>query len=74
MWFTFAFAFWFRVLLISTNWFLGLSVLFLVISIAAVRVPVEKRELGEPFGQAWETYRTRTGVMLPRRGNRLLHG
>jgi protein-S-isoprenylcysteine O-methyltransferase Ste14 len=54
------------VLVLSANWALGLSGLLLVTSIAVVRIPIEERQLQERFGAAWENYRARTGVMLPR--------
>jgi protein-S-isoprenylcysteine O-methyltransferase Ste14 len=54
------------VLLLSSNWVLSLSGLALVVSIAAVRIPVEERELHERFGSSWDRYRTRTGRLLPR--------
>ena len=54
------------VLLLSANWVLGLSGLLLVTSIAAGRIPAEERELHDRFGRAWETYRERTGRLVPR--------
>jgi protein-S-isoprenylcysteine O-methyltransferase Ste14 len=54
------------VLLVSANWVLGLSGLFLVVSIAAARIPVEERQLRARFGPAWEDYRERTGRLVPR--------
>ena len=54
------------VLVLSANWVLGVSGLLLVTSIAVVRIPIEERELHERFGAEWETYRARTGAILPR--------
>lgn len=54
------------VLLLSANWVLGVSGLLLVVSIAVARIPVEERELHERFGGTWESYRARTGSVLPR--------
>jgi protein-S-isoprenylcysteine O-methyltransferase Ste14 len=56
------------VLLLSSNWMLGLSGLALVSIIAAVRIPVEERELQGRFGPSWERYRARAGLLLPRMG------
>ena len=58
------------VLLVSGNWLLGVSGLLLVGSIAAIRVPVEERELSERFGSSWQRYCMRTGRTLPRLGGR----
>jgi protein-S-isoprenylcysteine O-methyltransferase Ste14 len=54
------------VLPLSANWVLSLSGLLLVLSIAAARIPTEERQLHERFGPAWETYRERTGRLVPR--------
>ena len=54
------------VLIVSANWLLGLSGLLLVGSIAAVRIPVEERQLAERFGSAWDAYRSHTGRVFPR--------
>lgn len=56
------------VLLLSSNWVLGLSGLLLVSSIAVVRVPQEERQLHERFGPAWTAYARRTGAFVPRFG------
>jgi protein-S-isoprenylcysteine O-methyltransferase Ste14 len=44
--------------LVSANWVLGLSGFLLVCSIAAVRIPIEERELRERFGAEWDRYRS----------------
>jgi protein-S-isoprenylcysteine O-methyltransferase Ste14 len=54
------------VLVLSANWVMGLSGLLLVGSIAAIRIPIEERELAARFGDEWERYRNRTGMVLPR--------
>jgi protein-S-isoprenylcysteine O-methyltransferase Ste14 len=54
------------VFVVSANWGLGLSGLLLVVSIAAIRIPVEERQLSERFGAEWDAYRNRTGRLLPR--------
>jgi protein-S-isoprenylcysteine O-methyltransferase Ste14 len=54
------------VLPLSANWVLSLSGLLLVLSIAAARIPTEERQLHERFGPAWESYRERTGRLVPR--------
>lgn len=56
----------FAVLLLSANWVLGLAGILLVVSIAAVRIPVEERELRHRFPLEWESYSTRTGRIFPR--------
>ncbi len=53
------------VLPLSANWALGLSGLLLVISIAAVRIPIEEDQLHKRFGKDWEEYRDQTGSLLP---------
>jgi protein-S-isoprenylcysteine O-methyltransferase Ste14 len=55
------------VLVISSNWLLGVSGLALVTSIAIGRVPIEERELAGRFGTSWASYAGRTGGFLPRR-------
>ena len=52
--------------LLSANWLLGLSGLLLVSSIAAVRIPIEERELRERFADEWQSYEARTGCVFPR--------
>ena len=54
------------VVLLSANWVLGLSGLLLVTSIAAIRIPIEERQLHDRFGKDWERYRERTGRLVPR--------
>ena len=54
------------VTLLSANWVLGAAGLLLVVSIAAVRIPIEERQLRDRFGTAWEEYCTRAGYFLPR--------
>lgn len=54
------------VMLLSANWVLGLSGLLLVTSIAAIRIPIEERQLHERFGRDWERYRDQTGRLVPR--------
>jgi protein-S-isoprenylcysteine O-methyltransferase Ste14 len=54
------------VTLLSASWVLGASGLLLVISIAAVRIPIEERQLRDHFGVTWEKYCTSAGYFLPR--------
>ena len=54
------------VLLLSGSWVLGASGLLLVSSIAAIRIPIEERELAQRFGDDWKFYQLRTGLFLPR--------
>jgi protein-S-isoprenylcysteine O-methyltransferase Ste14 len=51
---------------LSANWVLGAAGLLLVISIAAVRIPIEERQLHDRFGRDWEEYSARAGYFLPR--------
>ena len=53
------------VTLLSANWVLGATGLLLVISIAAVRIPIEERQLRDRFGRDWEVYSARAGYFLP---------
>jgi protein-S-isoprenylcysteine O-methyltransferase Ste14 len=54
------------VTLVSANWLLGASGLALVLSIAAARIGIEERELGDRFGEDWKAYRDRTGMFVPK--------
>jgi len=54
------------VFLLSANWLLGLSGLILVSAVAATRIPIEDHQLQERFGPAWDSYRDRTGRLIPR--------
>lgn len=54
------------VLVLSANWVLGVSGLLLVASIAAARIPVEEAQLSRRFGPEYESYRAKTGCLIPR--------
>jgi protein-S-isoprenylcysteine O-methyltransferase Ste14 len=53
------------VLVVSSNWVLGVSGFLLVTSIAVARIPVEERQLQERFGSTWDDYRARTNSIIP---------
>lgn len=55
------------ILLLSANWVMGISGLALTVSIPALRVSVEERQLEERFGDRWRSYASRTGAFWPRR-------
>lgn len=55
------------VLVLSANRVLGASGLLLVGSIAAVRIPIEERELRGRIGAEWDSYEARTDCLLPQR-------
>lgn len=56
----------FLLLPLSANWVLALAGLLLVVSIAAVRIPIEESQLDGRFGPEWKRYRGQTGCLLPR--------
>jgi protein-S-isoprenylcysteine O-methyltransferase Ste14 len=52
--------------LMAANWFVLALALVALVTIRTVVVPREERELITRFGSAYESYRRRTGAMLPR--------
>jgi protein-S-isoprenylcysteine O-methyltransferase Ste14 len=56
------------VLLLTSNWFIGLSGIAIIVAVIAIRVPEEEKMLIEQFGDEYRTYRKKTGALLPRLG------
>jgi len=54
------------VLLLTSNWFIGLCGIAIIISVIAIRVPEEEKLLIEQFGDEYREYMKRTGRYLPR--------
>ena len=52
--------------LMAASWFILLFALIALVAIRVVVVPLEERELEAKFGDAYRSYRQRTGVLLPR--------
>lgn len=52
------------VMVLSRNWWLGLSGVLLTSILAAGRIPVEERQLRERFGAEWDRYRSRTRLLF----------
>jgi protein-S-isoprenylcysteine O-methyltransferase Ste14 len=57
--------------LLSSNWFIGVVGVLLIVSITVVRIPAEERLLDQRFGEQYREYRWRTPALLPlpRTGN-----
>lgn len=51
----------------AASWFILVFALIALVAIRFVVVPLEERELEAKFGDAYRSYRQRTGVLLPRR-------
>jgi protein-S-isoprenylcysteine O-methyltransferase Ste14 len=54
------------VLLLTSNWFIGLCGIAIIIAVIALRVPEEERLLVEQFGDEYREYMKRTGRFFPR--------
>jgi protein-S-isoprenylcysteine O-methyltransferase Ste14 len=54
------------VLLLTSNWFIGLCGIAIILSVIAIRVPEEERLLVDQFGDEYREYMKRTGRLLPR--------
>jgi protein-S-isoprenylcysteine O-methyltransferase Ste14 len=54
------------VLLLTSNWFIGLCGIAIIISVIAIRVPEEERLLVDQFGDEYCEYMKRTGGLLPK--------
>ena len=53
------------VALISANWLMGLAGIALVTTIPARRIRIEEAQLRERFGDAWDSYASRTSMLFP---------
>jgi len=56
------------VLLLTSNWFIGLSGIAIIVAVIAIRIPEEEKMLIAQFGDEYRTYRKKTGALLPRLG------
>lgn len=54
------------VLLLTSNWFIGLCGIAIILSVIAIRVPEEERLLTQQFGDEYREYVRRTGRYLPK--------
>jgi protein-S-isoprenylcysteine O-methyltransferase Ste14 len=54
------------VLLLTSNWFIGLCGIAIILSVIAIRVPEEERLLTQQFGDEYREYMSRTGRYLPK--------
>jgi protein-S-isoprenylcysteine O-methyltransferase Ste14 len=52
--------------LISANWFLLISGVFLIGVVIVIRTPKEEALMVETFGEAYRAYQRRTGALWPR--------
>ena len=53
-------------ILLVPNWFAGSSALFFFLILIVVRIPREESLMLAEFGEAYETYRNRTGSIFPK--------
>lgn len=54
------------VLLLTSNWFIGLCGIAIIISVIMIRVPEEEKLLIEQFGDEYRSYKQNTGSLLPK--------
>jgi protein-S-isoprenylcysteine O-methyltransferase Ste14 len=54
------------VLLLTSNWLIGLCGLTIIISVIAIRIPEEEKRLIEQFEGEYHDYIKRTGTLLPK--------
>ena len=54
------------VLLLTSNWLIGVCGLAIILSVMAIRVPEEEQLLTEQFGDEYRDYIRQTGKFLPR--------
>lgn len=54
------------VLLLTSNWLIGLCGIAIIISVMAIRVPEEEQLLTEQFGEEYRDYVRQTGKFLPK--------
>ncbi|NWG34290.1 MAG: isoprenylcysteine carboxylmethyltransferase family protein [Chloroflexi bacterium] len=54
------------VLLLTSNWFIGLCGIAIIVSVLVIRVPEEEKLLVEQFGDEYREYVKRTGGFLPK--------
>jgi len=56
------------VLLLTSNWLIGLSGLAIIVAVIAIRIPQEEKMLIAQFGDEYRAYMKKTGALLPRFG------
>lgn len=54
------------VLLLTSNWFIGLCGIAIIIAVIAIRIPEEEKMLSEQFGDEYRQYMQQTGKLLPK--------
>jgi protein-S-isoprenylcysteine O-methyltransferase Ste14 len=53
-------------LFLTSNWFVGLCGIAIIVAVIAIRIPEEERLLIAKFGDEYHNYKKRTGALLPR--------
>ena len=56
------------VLLLTSNWFIGLCGIAIISAVIAIRIPEEEKMLSEQFGDEYRQYIDRTGRFMPKIG------
>jgi protein-S-isoprenylcysteine O-methyltransferase Ste14 len=56
------------VLLLTSNWLIGLSGIAIIVAVIAIRLPEEEKLLIEQFGDDYRSYMKQTGALLPKFG------
>ena len=56
------------VLLLTSNWFIGLSGIAIIVAVIAIRIPEEEKMLIEQFGDEYRDYMQNTGTLWPKLG------
>jgi protein-S-isoprenylcysteine O-methyltransferase Ste14 len=56
------------VLLLTSNWLIGLSGIAIIVAVIAIRIPEEEKMLIDQFGDEYRSYMKETGALLPRLG------
>lgn len=54
------------VLLLTSNWFIGLCGIAIIVAVIAIRVPEEEKLLIEQFGEQYQNYMKHSGSLLPK--------
>ena len=54
------------VLLLTSNWLIGLCGIAIIVAVIAIRIPEEEKLLTEQFGNEYREYIERTGSLLPK--------
>lgn len=53
-------------LFLTSNWFIGLCGIAIIVAVIAIRIPEEERLLAGRFGDEYRNYQKRTGALLPK--------